>query len=575
MDLNIDENLITELFRDSEEPLLIIDKDKNILHKNNKTISMFGNISSSTEIEHFFSFDICILDNRIIFDYTPFQEALWANEKTKSEVLFQTGDNTYKKFQLRSFKNNGNTVIILSNISSQSEITEKENFIMEYKQKILELETANKGFSQLQEKAQNLAVRTGLINRISTSIRDSLDLGEIIQIALSEISTTLGLDKGYFSTFDQEKEAFILKNSWNLEEREKEKYKKTSLNDDFGIKQAFNDHKTVISAIMTDPKTNNIQPRLAAPVLYHDGIPGILVFYHLKKTWHEEEISLIEGLISQLVPAINRAEMFQSLIKQKNELEEAILQLKKAQAQLVQSEKMASLGQLVAGVAHEINTPLGAVNSNNSIVQKCLEKIKDETKNKDIITILENTAQTNAEAIKRINNLVKSLKNFARLDEAECQETDIHEGIKSTLMLINHEIKNRIEIITEFGELPPVKCYPNQLNQVFMNILVNAYQSIESNGKIIIKTKKQDESIVITISDTGKGIPQADISRIFDPGFTTKGVGVGTGLGLSICYQIIEKHNGKISVESNEEKETTFKIEIPIVKESSLEKLTK
>lgn len=562
-DLNMDENRLKELFKDSAEPLLIVDQDRNILFANDKASSLLGNPTSTRKFEHLFAFDVCILNKENIFDYTPIREALCISEKMKAEVSFQSGENEYKNFLLRSFKNNGNTIIILSNTSIQSELREKQSLIDEYKNKISELEAANKDFAELKEKAQNLAIKTGLINRISNSIRDSLELNNIIEIVLKEVSTTLGLDKCYFASYNEDNNSFLIKNSLNFQENT---WKNIDLNKDSGIKQAVIEHKTIISNTMTDQKTGYIQPRLVAPVLYRDKVMGILVFYHInnKKTWHNEEISLIEGLISQLVPALNRAEMFQNIIKQKSELEEAILQLKQTQAQLIQSEKMASLGQLVAGVAHEINTPLGAVNSNNNILKKCMDKIKNDIENEEIMEFLENAINTNSEAIKRINNLVKSLRNFARLDEAEYQEVDIHEGLKSTLMLINHEIKNRIEIITEFGELPPVKCYPNQLNQVFMNILVNAYQSIEENRKIIIKTKKQDSKAVITISDTGKGISREDLPRIFDPGFTTKGVGVGTGLGLSICYQIIEKHKGEIFTESEVGKGTTFKIELPL-----------
>ncbi|HSA07706.1 MAG TPA: ATP-binding protein [Candidatus Gastranaerophilales bacterium] len=558
--LNIDNTYFTELFKDSEEPLLIIDQNKNIVYSNTKAVLLLENQVSITKIQHLFTFDVCILDNKNLLEYNPLLEAVLIKEKMKAEILFQTGENDYKKFLLRSFKNIDNTVIILSDIYIQAEITQNKILINKYTDKIAELETANNDYLMLKERAQNLAIRTGLINRISNALRDSLELDKIIEIALTEISKTLGLDKSYFASYDEDKALFFIKNDWNLN---KKKPEKTEINQDSAIKQVLINHKTFASVIMTDETTNHLQLRLVTPVLYHDKLLGILVFYHINnnRTWHEEEISLIEGLTSQLASAVNQARLFETIFEQKNELEKAILRLKETQAQLIQSEKMASLGQLVAGVAHEINTPLGSVNSNNNIVQKCLEKIKEDIKNPDIVEILEEALKTNSEAIKRINNLVKSLKNFARLDEAEYQEVDIHEGLKSTLMLINHEIKNRIEIITEFAELPKIKCYPNQLNQVFMNILVNAYQSIEGAGEIKIKTQKQDNKVVITISDTGKGISKEHLSRIFDPGFTTKGVGVGTGLGLSICYQIIEKHNGKIFVESEEGKGTTFRIE--------------
>ncbi len=560
-DLKMDESCLKEMFNDSEESLLLINQDKNVIYLNKKACFLLGNPGSITEIKHLFSSDICILNKENIFNYSPLSEALLIQENMKAEVLFQSGENEYTSFLLRSFKNSGNTIIILSDISTQQRLKENKSLINEYKQRISELEASNKDYFQLQEKSQNLAVRTGLINRISNSIRGSLELDKIIESALKEISNTLGLDKSYFATLNRDDNSFTLKNSWNIKE-----VKKLDLNNDSGIKQVFNKHKTIISNIMTDPKSGNIQPRLVTPVLYRDKLLGVMVFYHAgsKKSWHEEEINLIEGITSQLASAINQAELFETTLNQKNELENAILKLKETQAQLIQSEKMASLGQLVAGVAHEINTPLGSVNSNNNIIKKCIEKVQEQVKDKDILEILENAVLTNTEAIRRINALVKSLKNFARLDEADYQETDIHEGINSTLALINHETKNKIDIIRDFSTLPPVKCRPNQLNQVFMNILVNACQSIEDSGTITIKTEKLPDSVLITITDTGKGIPAENLDRIFDPGFTTKGVGVGTGLGLSICYQIIEKHRGKITAKSEIDKGTSFIIELPL-----------
>ncbi|MBF0431165.1 MAG: response regulator [Fibrobacteria bacterium] len=257
-------------------------------------------------------------------------------------------------------------------------------------------------------------------------------------------------------------------------------------------------------------------------------------------------------------------------------VEEARRNLLEAQSQLVQSEKMASLGSLVAGVAHEINNPVGAVNSSADVAKRGMEKVRgiletieslDELKEngsiQKLLNVVGNSQNVISEGCSRISEIVKSLKNFSRIDEAENQDADIHEGLESTLTLVHHQFKRRIEVVRDYGELPLVNCYPNQLNQVFMNLLVNASQAIKDKGKVTIKTRVESENIVVRISDNGKGIPAGNIENIFDPGFTTKGVGVGTGLGLSICYNIIEKHKGKISVQSKPG-ETVFKIEIPL-----------
>jgi two-component system, NtrC family, sensor kinase len=166
-------------------------------------------------------------------------------------------------------------------------------------------------------------------------------------------------------------------------------------------------------------------------------------------------------------------------------------------------------------------------------------------------------------ACEKIIGIVTNLRKFARLDEKEFNEVDIHLGIDSTLELLQYLREDRIELIKDYGKVPIISCYAAQINQVFMNILVNAYQSIEGSGKIFIKTDYQDEIIHLVFKDTGSGIPKENVEKIFDPGFTTKGVGVGTGLGLSIAYQIIEDHGGSIQVESVVGKGTNISIQLP------------
>jgi two-component system NtrC family sensor kinase len=257
------------------------------------------------------------------------------------------------------------------------------------------------------------------------------------------------------------------------------------------------------------------------------------------------------------------------------ELESTNKELRQAQAALVQSEKMASLGNLVAGVAHEINTPVGSINSNGDVMVRALEKLRDileaappEVKNDKQLSrtlgVLEGIGKVNQTACERIVRIVRSLRNFARLDEAERKQVNIHEGLDSTLTLVHHELKNRIEVVRDYGEIPEIDCFPNQLNQVFMNMLVNAAQAIEGEGKVTITTKKDGDWVSVAFADTGVGISQENLQKIFDPGFTTKGVGVGSGLGLAICYKIVKEHGGKIDVESEVGRGTIFTITLPI-----------
>jgi signal transduction histidine kinase len=245
-------------------------------------------------------------------------------------------------------------------------------------------------------------------------------------------------------------------------------------------------------------------------------------------------------------------------------------------AQLNQSEKMASLGLLTAGLAHEINTPLGAIHSNNDTISRSIAKIRQLLQNPDapdgsaarrnvgrLVDLMGEVCENTSIATERLIGIVSSLKNFTRLDEPDRMDADLHEGIDSTLTIVQHQFRNRIRVEKEYGDIPTVECYPNRLNQVFMNLLVNAAQAIPERGTVTIRTSKTEDSVRIAISDTGVGIPNENLSKIFDPGFTTKGVGVGTGLGLPICYKIIQEHQGKIEVESSD-RGTTFTIVLPL-----------
>jgi two-component system NtrC family sensor kinase len=256
-------------------------------------------------------------------------------------------------------------------------------------------------------------------------------------------------------------------------------------------------------------------------------------------------------------------------------LEQAHEDLTNAQSQLVQSEKMAALGMLVAGIAHEINTPIGAVNSMHDTLLRSVDKLRgmvvDQCKQEPekvahfdkLFTVIADSNKVISSGVERVTTIVRRLRSFARLDEAELKEVDINEGIEDTLTLVHHEMKHDITIEKKYGDIPPFSCFPGRLNQVLLNLLVNARQAIEGKGTIEIETKMEGHDLIIRVSDSGVGIPKEHLQRIFDPGFTTKGVGVGTGLGLSICFQIIEDHHGKMTVESEVGKGTTFTLRIP------------
>lgn len=264
--------------------------------------------------------------------------------------------------------------------------------------------------------------------------------------------------------------------------------------------------------------------------------------------------------------------------------------LKTSQQHVVRQEKMASIGQLSAGVAHEINNPIAFISSNlktlNKYSAKFAEFIKEQTiiidalaspeqmehlsaKRKKLMLdyALEDVAGLIDETIEgseRVKLIVQNLKTFSRSDEAVQKQADINECIQSTLNIVWNEIKYKAEVSSDYGELPLVTCHPQQLNQVFMNLLVNASQAIEKDGIITITTREDNGFVKISISDNGSGIEESKIVKIFDPFYTTKPVGQGTGLGLSISNEIIQQHGGTITVESEPGKGTTFIIAIPV-----------
>jgi signal transduction histidine kinase len=232
-------------------------------------------------------------------------------------------------------------------------------------------------------------------------------------------------------------------------------------------------------------------------------------------------------------------------------------------------------------VAHEVNNPIGAVNSAADVSTRCIDRLLklvdssqslDELKSSEtfrqLVEMLKENHRITVTAGNRIAKIVRSLKNFARLDEAEFQKADLHEGLDSTLTLVHHELRNRAVVFKDYGTLPLVYCSPNQINQVFMNLFINASQALDSKGEIRIKTRAFDDKVCIQIADTGTGIRPEHLPKIFDPGFTTKGTGIGTGLGLSISYKIIQRHKGTITVESEPGKGTEFTIILPVQPEN-------
>ena len=299
------------------------------------------------------------------------------------------------------------------------------------------------------------------------------------------------------------------------------------------------------------------------------------------KEYSQKLVERLEGKIRELITHNEALE---------RTVDEKVKELQQAQDQLIQRDKMASIGQLAAGVAHEINNPIGYVNSNlgtleqyitnllevldaYSQVESQLDSGAESTKQLvalkqklDIGYLREDTTalvRESQEGIKRVKKIVQDLKEFSHVDDAEWQHADLHEGLDSTLNMVHNEIKYKAEVVKEYGKIPAIECLASQINQVFMNLLVNAAQAIDQKGVVTIRTGEESDKVWVEISDTGKGIDPEHMNKIFDPFFTTKPVGKGTGLGLSLTYSIVKKHGGKIDVDSTPGKGTAFRVWLP------------
>jgi len=314
--------------------------------------------------------------------------------------------------------------------------------------------------------------------------------------------------------------------------------------------------------------------------------------------WMHDSLRLIRDennnpveVIGSLTNITERKLMEEALHRRGEEQRHLIEKLKETQAQLLQSEKMASIGQLAAGVAHEINNPVGFVSSNmkslNTYVEKLLQVVtrqeemlqqdelsadlKSQAKKlsaeADLAYLREDAVDLIAESLeglKRVKDIVQSLKDFSHVGESDWQMVDIAKGLESTITIANNELKYKAVIEKHYGVLPLIKGLASQLNQVFMNLLVNAAHAIAERGTISIDTQCRENWVYIRIQDTGCGIPPENLSWIFEPFFTTQPVGSGTGLGLSLSYGIVQKHNGRIEVKSEVGVGTSFTVCLPV-----------
>lgn len=551
-----------EFFNKFNNPVLIVDNDKfEVEYSNNAFKRAFPDFVNLRKFSHKLNCELYLLDTSNIEAHSPVFQAVKSSEDFITHVSYQDKNNEFRYYDITAvkrargkYKGKYTTIFFIDVTASVNyEILLNQKSALENNYETLQEDI--KSLESIKQKAQAQAIKMALINKISNIMRESIDISSIIIPTLKELSIIFSSFRAYYAEYNINNNVFKITHSLYDNETG------LPIMFDAAIMRKIGDKEISYSRCLKEyitakPYKAPVQ-RIILPIYHMQELLGVVVLISRQQRSMNEELDILENISSQLATALVHAKLYRKNIETVEELRKTLNELNETQLQLINSEKMASLGQLIAGVAHEINNPIAAIKSNNEIYYKLIKKVQDEK----LLNLFTEINSTDKVAIERINKLVVSLKKFVRLDEAELQEADINSELDLTLDLIRHETKYGIKVVKEYGELPLIKCYPNMLNQVFMNILVNACQAIENEGTITIKTRYEDKKLIISIKDTGKGI--SDTKKIFEAGYTTKSYGIGTGLGLAISSKIIDKHSGTIDVKSELEKGSEFIITIP------------
>ena len=543
-----------DLFNKFNSAVIIINDNKDVVFRNNVFRRIFPDFKTLEKFSHKLNYNVCALVSNDVTVHSPISQALASKEDFSAYITYQTFSNELYYYDMNATQKGKYHMIVLTDVTAKTKLDTITQKNQNLQKKVNILEGDNKNLSKIKLQAQSQAMKLLLLNNISNIIRESIDTSVILKSALEELSQMFGAFRGYYAT-SENGQNFKIVEALNSKDKNIEiSFEKEAYN---YIKKGKVNCVTCMKEYKEAKPFKELVQRIIVPIYHLNKLLGIIVLSTKQKTKLDDTLEVLNGVSTQLGNAIIQSELYKKNAKMVKDLTKTLEELKDTQLKLINSEKMASLGQLVAGVAHEINTPVASIKSNNEITKKLIAQIED----KEIAELLQEVNEIDTEAIARINRLVISLRKFVRLDEAELQEADINKEIDLTLDLIRHETKNRIEIVKNYSKLPPIKCYPNMLNQVFMNILVNATHAIKDTGIITIDTKYENSNLIVKIKDNGCGIKEPD--KIFFAGYTTKGVGVGTGLGLAISQKIIEKHNGNISVKTKLNEGSEFTITIP------------
>lgn len=547
-----------EIFEQLNDYVFVASENGDILFQNTKCIKFFGKIKNFSRIKHYFESSVCIITSDGVT--TAFIDLMLDSpENFHSYCTYQASNDDYYDFSVNTFKYNDYIVVLFKDETNNLiNLNKAEQLGLLQKKYDKLLDNVGK-INKLKEDAQRHALQTALINRVFAKIRKSVDKENLIKTVISEVHELLGAYKTYYIELRSKNCKIKSVNSSEF---------KSSINskiilDDEAMKN-LKAHKIYASVCLKESLDSKDTlrggtRRVIIPMSDGKKTIGAIVSLTVQTTVVKANFELLQTISEQLTGAVIRTLLTENIKKQNKELKKALEELEKTQLQLINSEKLASLGQLIAGVAHEINTPLASINSNNEM----LKRIIDKDRLCESADIVKEINSIDSVAVNRISNIVKSLKKFVRLDEAEQQPADINKELDLTLQLINHEIKNKVNVIRDYAELPLINCHVNMLNQVFMNLLVNACHSIKEKGEIVIKTGVTKKHLVVSVKDNGCGIPDKNKDKIFNVGFTTKGIGAGTGFGLAISKKIVEKHKGTITFKSKEGKGTEFIVKIP------------